>query len=355
MKKVILSFLFLSLSFSSLAQTKKISPLGRIEVGILKKQPEKMAKEEEVKLFSLSAFKTIPQSSRVYQVSFSPQGEYLVFCTKEGKIGIYQIKKERLIKIKEEKVSKKPLYYVRFHPSKNIIAYGGRDEKNVIYDVEKNTKIHTILEFESPITDAIWTPDETVLCMAHLGTYGLTFYDTQNYEQLMNIKSPGGGIYHLAISGDSSLLAFASREKTISILPLGEKHPSFLLKKHLNLSLCVEFSPDDRFLASGGADGQLFLWKKEEDKIDSSPVFTWIHKNWVTSLKFFKNYLITSCKDGKIRIFDFVNKELLGVFEGSKNAIFTISIDKEGNFLAIGTKEEGVKIFKFKEVLEKIK
>jgi WD40 repeat protein len=356
MKKIVLFILPLLFFFSgfSLSQDlKKPFKQKGIEIGLKQKQPEETINEEEDKLFSITPFKTIPQDTTVYRVSLSKEGNYLAFSTKKGKIGIYNLRKGQLIK--EEKVSEKPIYYVRFHPFQDIITYGGKDEKIIIYDVEKDTKIHTIIELESPISDAIFTPDGTVLCVAHLGTYGLTFYDTQNYEQLMNIKSPEGGIYYLSVSSDSNFLAYACRDKKISIIPLGEKIPSSVLKKHTFLALCVEFSPDNKFLASGGADTQLFLWKKEKDKIKPYPLFSWVHGDWVTSLKFFKDYLFTASKDGKIRIFDFINKKLLGVFEAADSAVFSLDIDKEGKFLAIASQKDGVKVYELKKILEKIK
>jgi len=333
------------------SEAQRLFKKREIEIGLMRKQTEKIVKEEKVKSFSITPLKVIPQDSTVYRVSFSKTGDYLAFSTKSGKIGIYNLKRR---KIKEEKASEKPIYYVSFHPSKDIITYGGREGKIIIYDVKKDRIIHVIFELETPITDTKFSPDGTVLCAVHLGKYGLTFYDTENYKELMNIKSPQGGLYYASFSPDNELLAVVGRNKKISIFPLGRKKPSVILNNHISLTLCVEFSPDNKFLASAGADAQLFLWEKKKNKINPDPVFSWTHGNWVTSLKFFKKYLFTTSKDGKVRIFNYANKKLLGVFKISRCPAFSIDIDREGKFLAVGTKEEGVKIYELKKILEKV-
>ena len=346
-----LLFFFIETSLPKNNEAQRFLKKRGIEVGLMKKQTEEIIKEEKAKSFSITPLKVIPQDSTVYRVSFSKTGDYLAFSTKLGKIEIYNLKWK---KVKEEKVSEKPIYYVSFHPSKDIITYGGRDGKIIIYDIKKDRIIHIIFELETPIADAKFSPDGTVLCAAHLGEYGLTFYDTENYKELMNIKSPQGGLYYISFSPDNELLAVAGRNRKISIFPLGRDKPSVILNKHTFLTLCVEFSPDNKFLASAGADAQLFLWEKKKNKINPNPVFSWTHGSWVTSLKFFKKYLFTTSKDGKVRIFDYINKKFLGVFKVSKSPVFSIDIDRKGGFLAVGTKEEGVKIYELEKILEKI-
>ena len=346
-----LLFFFIETSLPKNNEAQRFLEKKGIEVGLMKKQTEKIIKEEKAKSFSITPLKVIPQDSTVYRVSFSTTGDYLAFSTKSGKIGIYNLKWQKL---KEEKASGKPLYYVSFHPFKDIITYGGRDGKIIIYDIKKDKILHVIFELETPIADAKFSPDGTVLCAAHLGKYGLTFYDTENYKELMNIKSPEGGLYYISFSPDNELLAVAGRSMKISIFPLGRNKPSTILTKHTFLTLCVEFSPDNKFLASGGADARLFLWEKKRNIINPNPIFNWIHGNWVTSIKFFKKYLFTTSKDGKVRIFNYVNKKLLGVFKASGSPVFSIDIDKKGNFLAVSTKEEGVKIYELKKILKKV-
>lgn len=322
-----------------------------IEVGLKKAQTPEILDEEKKRLFQIDPLKTIPLKTTVFRVSLNER--YLAFSTKDGRVTVYDLRKGRIIIEKE--VSEKPIYCVTLHPSKNTIAYGGRKGIIDIFDIEKKKEIHTILELEAAVSEIKFSSDGTVLGVAHLGEEGLTFYDAEKFERLINVKPHAGGIYYISFSPDLELVAIAARDKRISIIPLGKEEPSQILSKHTFLALCVEFSPDNKFLASGGADAQLFLWERDKNEIKTEPCFNWIHGDWVTSLKFYKDYLFTTSKDGKVRIFDFINKSLLGIFKATDSPAFSLDIDPKGKILAIGSKEDGVKIYELEEILEKMR
>lgn len=354
MRGVMILFLLLfslSMEDSFSQTTKKSLEAKRIEVGLKKAQTPEILDEEKKKLFQMAPLKTIPLKTTIFRVSLNER--YLAFSTKDGKVIVYDLRKGEILI--EKKVSEKPVYCVTLHPFKNIIAYGGREGIIYIFDIEKRKEIHTIFELEAPVSETKFSSDGTVLGVAHLGEGELTFYDAEKFEKLMNIKPHHGGIYYISFSPDSELVATASRDKRISIIPLGEEKPSQTLTKHTFLVLCVEFSPDNKFLASGDADARLFLWERDKNKIKKEPCFNWIHGDWVTSLKFYKDYLFTTSKDGKVRIFDFINKSLLGIFKATDSPAFTLDIDPKGKFLAIGSKKDGVKIYELEKILEKIK
>jgi WD40 repeat protein len=111
--------------------------------------------------------------------------------------------------------------------------------------------------------------------------------------------------------------------------------------------LACGFSEDNKFLASGAADGQVIIYEKKNDVLEKMPYFKWICGKWVTSLKFFKNFLFVGSEDGKIRIFDYKNKSLLKVVD-TKSPI--INIDVNQNYLCVASPAE-FKVYNSKEIL----
>lgn len=222
----------------------------------------------------------------------------------------------------------------------------------VIFDLDKKETIHTLYETGKRISDVKFSPNGAFLAVSDLGTGEISIYDAKTYKKSETIKSHPEGIYYLAFSPDSKLIASGSRDKKVGITSLGQKWPSQILGEHKFLVLSLDFSSDNRFLASGGADGKLIVWEKNGDSINKTPYFVWIHGNWVTSVKFFKNYLVTGSKDGKVRIFDFENKKFLGNFKGVEN-IFSVDITPEGEYLFVASKE--ILIYDFKRILDKVK
>lgn len=350
MRKLIWTVLFLFLFQSQTFSQETAEELKRkgIEIGLKVPQTSKILEEEEKKSFEIAPLKTISLKAPSYRVSSNPR--YCAFSLKDGRVVAYDLEKEAIVT--DEKFSEKPIYSVAFHPFKNIICFGDREGRITIFDLDKKMVIHTFYgEFRMPISDVKFSPDGTVFGVTYLGRGEISIYDTKNYEKLQTTKPHEEGIYYISFSPDSNLIASGSRDKKVSITQLGSEWPSQVLREHKFLVLSLGFSEDNHSLASGGADCQLIVWEKRGNLIEEKPYFKWVHGDWVTTIKFFKDYLITGSKDGKIRIFDFKNKEFLGNFESAR-PILSIDITPDGRYLFAASKE--ILIYEFKKILEKV-
>jgi WD40 repeat protein len=329
-KGLILLVAFLS-SYTIFAQTSSVKE--EIEIGLLLKQPQQMRQEEEEKLVKLTPIKTTLLLSRPYRVAISPDSEYLTLSTKEGNLLIYDLESVRLILNKE--VSRTPLYALNSHPKDNEIVFGDRDGLIGIFDLNQKELKKTIYELQSPISDIEYSSDGTVIGVAHFeGT--VTFYSPETKELLLEVKPHQKSIYSLSMDRNFSYLATASRDKTVKIFSLDKKRVELTLKDHKSILLTCTFS-DDGFLASGAADGQVIVYKREGGYLERRPYFRWICGNWVTSIKFFDNLLFAASKDGKVRIFDYKNKMLSKVIDTGSPII---NIDINQNYLCVASPDE---------------
>ncbi len=320
-----------------------------LAVGVRKPLPPRTVEEEKIKFKEVSPFDEVSVVGRVFRVSFSPQGEYLAFSTNKGEVGVYSLEKKEIIWRKKEE-DKKPIYCVEFHPLQNIIIYGKKDGSLLVYDIKERKLVKRILETEFSISDVKFSPEGKEVASGHLEDFGVNVYD-ENYEKLRNIKFYQA-VYSISFSPGGELLAVGGRDREIAVIPRGDLKPSQFISGHTFLVLDLEFSPDGKYLASGGADAQLFLWKKVGKWVEPEPLFKWVHPDWVTSVKFFKNYLFSGCKDGKVRIFDYKKRELIKVFEVG-SCVYSLSIKNTpwGELVAVGTKENGVKFYKLRDIL----
>jgi WD40 repeat protein len=351
MRKFIWAILFLMLFQNQQAHaeetTEELKRRG-FEIGLKFPQPSEILEQEQNKFFEILPLETISLTAPSYRVSCN--SKYCAFSLKDGTIFAYDLETKRIAV--QEKFSDSQIYSVAFHPFENIICFGGREGKITIFDLDKKDIIRNISELGTPVSDVKFSPDGTVLAVAYLGKGGISLHETKNYEKLQTMYPHEEGIYYISFSPDSDLIASGSRDRKISIAPVREKWPSQILDKHKSLILSLDFAKDNDFLASGGADCQLIVWQKKGNSIEEKPYFKWIHSDWVTAVKFFENYLITSSKDGKIRIFNFKDKKFLGIFKGSE-PILSIDIAQDGNYLF--TSSTDISIFDFKKIREKIK
>jgi len=316
-----------------------------LELGIRVSQPKEILETEAKVEFSIYPLTSLQLNSPPYKISILKNGMYCALTDEDKNLIIYDLETKKII------FSEKffyPIYGLTTHPQKNnILCFGDKMGKITIFDVDKLQKIHTIMELKYPVADVKFSPDGTVLSVAHFGGT-ISFYDAENWEILEEAKIHENSIYAVAFSPDSLMLASGSRDKTVRVTEIGEKEPFVILKNPLLLVLCTGFAPQGNFLAAGSADGNVYIWLRRDKKF--SDYFKWTHGNWVTSLDFFKDYLFTGCKDGKVRIFDYKNKLLIGMFKAPGDFVRDIKVDSVRNHLLVATKEE-LLIYDLKEIL----
>ncbi|MFA5098548.1 MAG: hypothetical protein WC490_08030, partial [Candidatus Margulisiibacteriota bacterium] len=313
-------------------QQKAIDKLKKegFEIGIKLSQTAEVAATEQAKLLAPAPSKTISLPSPAYRAACSR--DYCAFALRNGTVMVYDFKNDAAIL--DKNFSKNPIYCVAFHPSLNIIAFGDKESRITIFDLDKKDKAKTIYELGKAISDVRFSPDGATLAAAYLNKGDITLYNTSTYEPKQEIKAHGAGIYYLAFSPDGSLIASGSRDRKISITPIQAQFPAQVLNEHKFMVLALDFSADGNFLASGGGDAQLVVWQKGADGIEKKPYFNWVHGDWINTVKFYGKYLFTGSKDGKIRVFDYANKSLLGVFKAA-DVVFSIDVSPDGKKLIV--------------------
>jgi WD40 repeat protein len=135
----------------------------------------------------------------------------------------------------------------------------------------------------------------------------------------------------------------------------------------------VRFSPDERFLISGGMDASMIIWDvqtgkpvkritiepKRVTKKGIYPEIEYILPNSISPGVFNMegNLLFTGSIDGLIRIFDMNRFEFIDTLYGHKGAVSNFAISSDGSLLATGSWENELFIWDLKsyEILHKLK
>jgi len=145
----------------------------------------------------------------------------------------------------------------------------------------------------------------------------------------------------LAISPNGKYLACGNDQSTIQLFNLeNPKEAPKTLQAHGGWVWALSFSPDNQKLISTGADTKIILW----DLNNLSHKLIKTHDRRIRSLVFSENSqkFYTGDDNGQV-----LSWNVNGTFElihNNNNSIYSITIDRTGNYLAFGDKEGVLKI-----------
>jgi serine/threonine protein kinase len=115
------------------------------------------------------------------------------------------------------------------------------------------------------------------------------------------------------------------------------------LDSHNGYVCTVEFSPDGKILASGGADRRIRLWNADTGKI----IYTLDgHIESITAIEFMPNgkILISTGADRTIRFWDLESKQLLKTIEAHEHKIHALAVSRDGQIVVSGGSDCNVRI-----------
>jgi WD40 repeat protein/ABC-type dipeptide/oligopeptide/nickel transport system ATPase subunit len=161
-----------------------------------------------------------------------------------------------------------------------------------------------------------------------------------------------GGIFAIAFSPDSQLIAAAEYNGNIYIGLVANKRIPLLLIGHTSWVWSVAFSPDGRVLASASQDGTVRLWDVETGQVchilqaDNYQVMSLSFSPATVDLPSGHAYILaTAHGDGAMRLWNVATGEPLGNRSRHAKPVFSVRFSPDGKFLATGSDDGTVKIW----------
>ncbi len=114
--------------------------------------------------------------------------------------------------------------------------------------------------------------------------------------------------------------------------------------KPFSLVISLAFSPDDKLLVTGGADGEIRLWRVADGK----EIFSFRgHSDWVSSVAFSPNgKIIASCSYSRsVKLWDFCTGESLINLQGHSRVAREVSFNPNGTILASSSDDHTIKLW----------
>jgi len=146
-------------------------------------------------------------------------------------------------------------------PDGRHIISGGGDGTIKVWDSATGEEIQTLRGHEGAVQSLAVSPDGKRIISGGLEDATIKIWDTETGEELRTIRGHQSGLSSVTCSADGALLASASfADHSVKIWNITTGANVMILPTGKDDIECVAFSPDGKYLASARGEGEVKIW-----------------------------------------------------------------------------------------------
>jgi WD40 repeat protein len=240
------------------------------------------------------------------------------------------------------------VFSVAFSPDGKQIASGHYSGEINTWDAVTGEKLATIKGHQRPVYSIAFSPDGTHMASR---AYEVKLWDTTDWTELMSLSDPEtdkssltGNMSFVTFSPDGKRIASAGGlDGQIKIWDITTGQKMSPASRHDRWAHSVSFSPDGRFLASGG-DNHVRIW----DGGTGSHVMTLRgHEAPTFSVSFSPDgkSVVSGGYDGLIKVWDAASGETVMTLHGHEGTVDRVVFTPDGKHLVSGSWDGTIKIW----------
>lgn len=197
---------------------------------------------------------SLKQPEGITALDFSPDGDYLVTSSYDSKLRLWKLPQGSLVR--EFIGHSGTVWCVSFSPDGKTIASCGEDSTIKLWNAETGQLIFTFRGHSRNVWDVKFSPDGATIAS---GSFDKTIkiWDLKDRKLIKTLNQHSEAVVSLAFSPDGQKLVSTSDDKTIKLWNTQNWNLIYSLDvpEHNQAS---DFSPDNKFLITGGRDKNAF-------------------------------------------------------------------------------------------------
>ncbi len=265
--------------------------------------------------------------SSITDIKFHPERELLAYTDKKGEVHLKDI--TSLNKIWSMNTAFPGLLTLAFSDSGKHMAFNSKTFECLVVDTKGHIEISRLNEQFGSISKILFIPMEMSVIIAYKnGKLVVYDYAIQKHSLINYDESP---ISNLAISSNGVNFISAHENGTLRLWHTQSRMIVASAKEHRANITALEIAPNDKVLASGGADGNIILWNMRSLQVVK--VLSCGDMGAVNSLAYTadKPYICSSSEDGTIRIWDLPSKMNTVIHKNTESPFTKIAMGTYGH------------------------
>ncbi|MCB0139584.1 MAG: pentapeptide repeat-containing protein, partial [Caldilineaceae bacterium] len=285
--------------------------------------------------------KTLHTSSTLEDVTFSPDGKFLVSVGDEQQINVWKVDNFELLHSLEGHAGK--ILAVAFNAKSNLLATAGEDKQIWLWDVD-TFQLQQVLTGHTDLVLALsFSQNGHFLASSSADQTARTWnLQTGKLDRLFNDHY--GWVNSVTFGANDQTLITGGYDQTIRVWEPHSGQLRLALKGHLKRVDFISFGADGQYLAASSLDGLVHLWNVQTATLhhvlkDSKAATRGLVFNRACTL------LVTASDDHNIRLWNTHTGQMRQLLRGHTGFVRSIQFSADEQFVISGSRDYSIRIW----------
>jgi eukaryotic-like serine/threonine-protein kinase len=284
----------------------------------------------------------LPHARQIRILQFSPASDSLAVADGDGEVVLWNWK-ARKTQTRSIRAHALPVQSLAFSANGATLATGASDEAIKLWDVRTLTQKTNRLDGQLGTAWSLaFSPSQPLLASGSrdmpIHLWDLNAGERQTTITNLNSEKVG----NFAFSPDAKLIAAGCKDGHVRVWEVGTLAEKYRLR---GVSYMVSFTEDGKRLLVADAAGAAYWWDFAAGTRQAVPAYEQLGE--ITSVEFSPDRSVAALghKSGNIQLLEINTGKLLGMYEGHRDAVLSLTFTPNGRAFASGARDKEIRFW----------